>query len=201
MTPSGKEFITPLTLSAISGNPVLSEFFSSDDGTWNSHVDLGLWADIMIVAPATACTIGKMANGIADNMLITTYLSAKCPVFIAPAMDMDMYNHPSTQRNLKILQDFGNIIIEPAEGELASGLKGKGRLQEPEVVIDIIADFLSRKKKLLNRKFLVAAGRLMKKLTLCVLLVTTLPGKWVSLLQKNWLNRELKLYLFQARSI
>ncbi len=164
MTPSGKEFITPLTLSAISGNPVLSEFFSSDDGTWNSHVDLGLWADIMIVAPATACTIGKMANGIADNMLITTYLSAKCPVFIAPAMDMDMYNHPSTQRNLKILQDFGNIIIEPAEGELASGLKGKGRLQEPEVVIDIIADFLSRKKKLLNRKFLVAAGPTYEKI-------------------------------------
>ncbi|MDD4755587.1 MAG: bifunctional phosphopantothenoylcysteine decarboxylase/phosphopantothenate--cysteine ligase CoaBC [Prolixibacteraceae bacterium] len=158
MTPAGKEFITPLTLSAISGNPVVSEFFSSDDGTWHSHVDLGLWADVMIVAPATAATIGKMANGIADNMLITTYLSAKCPVFVAPAMDMDMYKHPSTVRNINILKEYGNIIIDPDEGELASGLKGKGRLQEPESIVNTVADYLTRKKKLLNKKFMVSAG-------------------------------------------
>jgi phosphopantothenoylcysteine decarboxylase/phosphopantothenate--cysteine ligase len=158
ITPSGREFITPVTLAAISGNPVVSEFFSSDDGTWHSHVDLGLWADAMVVAPATASSIGKMAGGIADNMLITTYLSAKCPVFVAPAMDMDMYQHPSTIKNIGILKEYGNIIIEPAEGELASGLKGRGRLQEPEVIVDILADHLNRKKKLLNRKFLVTAG-------------------------------------------
>ncbi|NLB26974.1 MAG: bifunctional phosphopantothenoylcysteine decarboxylase/phosphopantothenate--cysteine ligase CoaBC [Bacteroidales bacterium] len=158
ITPSGKEFITPLTLSAISGKPVVSEFFSSKDGTWHSHVDLGLWADVMIIAPATASTIGKMACGIADNMLITTYLSAKCPVFIAPAMDIDMYRHSSTVKNINTLKEYGNIIIEPGEGELASGLTGKGRLQEPESIVNIVADYLSRKKKLLNKKFLVSAG-------------------------------------------
>lgn len=158
ITPSGKEFITPLTLSAISGKPVVSEFFSSKDGTWHSHVDLGLWADVMIIAPATASTIGKMACGIADNMLITTYLSAKCPVFVAPAMDIDMYRHFSTVKNINTLKEYGNIIIEPGEGELASGLTGKGRLQEPESIVNIVADYLSRKKKLLNKKFLVSAG-------------------------------------------
>lgn len=158
ITPSGKEFITPLTLSAISGKPVVSEFFSSKDGTWHSHVDLGLWADVMIIAPATASTIGKMACGIADNMLITTYLSAKCPVFVAPAMDIDMYRHSSTVKNINTLKEYGNIIIEPGEGELASGLIGKGRLQEPESIVNIVADYLSRKKKLLNKKFLVSAG-------------------------------------------
>lgn len=158
ITPSGKEFITPLTLSAISGKPVVSEFFSSKDGTWYSHVDLGLWADVMIIAPATASTIGKMACGIADNMLITTYLSAKCPVFVAPAMDIDMYRHSSTVKNINTLKEYGNIIIEPGEGELASGLTGKGRLQEPESIVNIVADYLSRKKKLLNKKFLVSAG-------------------------------------------
>lgn len=158
ITPSGKEFITPLTLSAISGKPVVSEFFSSKDGTWHSHVDLGLWADVMIIAPATASTIGKMACGIADNMLITTYLSAKCPVFVAPAMDIDMYRHFSTVKNINTLKEYGNIIIEPGEGELASGLIGKGRLQEPESIVNIVADYLSRKKKLLNKKFLVSAG-------------------------------------------
>ncbi|MBT6764928.1 MAG: phosphopantothenoylcysteine decarboxylase, partial [Prolixibacteraceae bacterium] len=125
ITQAGKEFITPVTLSALSGKPIISEFFGANDGVWNSHVDLGLWADLMLVAPATATTIGKMANGIADNMLVTTYLSAKCPVFVAPAMDLDMFAHPSTQNNLKILQEFGNIIIDPGEGQLASGLEGK----------------------------------------------------------------------------
>jgi phosphopantothenoylcysteine synthetase/decarboxylase len=146
MTPSAKEFITPLTLSALSGRPVLCDFFAETDGTWNSHVDLGLWADLLIVAPATASTIGKMANGIADTLLVTTYLSAKCPVMIAPAMDLDMLQHPSTIRNTDLLRSFGNIIIEPALGELASGLIGKGRMEEPEVIVSKIIDFFGEKK-------------------------------------------------------
>jgi len=135
ITPAGKEFITPVTLSALTHKPVVSEFFSGRDGSWNSHVDLGLWADAMVVAPATASTIGKMANGVADNMLVTTYLSMKAPVFVAPAMDLDMYAHPSTQDNLQKLRGYGNIIIEPATGELASKLEGKGRMQEPEEIV------------------------------------------------------------------
>lgn len=146
MTPSAKEFISPLTLSALSGRPVLSEFFIRNDGQWNSHVDLGLWADLLIVAPATATTIGKMANGVCDNLLVTTYLSAKCPVMIAPAMDLDMFQHPSTYRNINLLKSYGNIIIEPATGELASGLSGKGRMEEPEAIIDLIVDFFAEKK-------------------------------------------------------
>jgi phosphopantothenoylcysteine synthetase/decarboxylase len=146
ITPSGKEFVTPVTLSALSGRPVISEFFGKSDGTWHSHVDLGLWADAMLVAPATAATLGKMANGIADNMLITTYMSAKCPVYIAPAMDLDMFVHPSTQRNIDILKSYGNVIIDPAVGELASGLEGKGRMQEPEKMVDMLAESFSQKK-------------------------------------------------------
>lgn len=136
ITPSGKEFITSLTLSTLTRKPVISEFFSRRDGTWNSHVELGLWADAMIVAPCTASTLAKMANGVADNMLITTYLSMKAPVFIAPAMDLDMYRHPSTQRNLETLRSYGNRIIEPESGFLASGLEGKGRMEEPEKIIE-----------------------------------------------------------------
>lgn len=159
ITPSGKEFITPVTLSALSQKPVISEFFGANDGTWNSHVDLGLWADLMIVAPATAATIGKMAHGIADNMLVTTYLSAKCPVMIAPAMDLDMFNHPSTQNNLDILRGYGNLIIEPGTGELASGLVGKGRMAEPDqIVTEIISFFGHEKKKLTGKQILVTAG-------------------------------------------
>ncbi|WP_337636700.1 bifunctional phosphopantothenoylcysteine decarboxylase/phosphopantothenate--cysteine ligase CoaBC [Hallella sp.] len=135
ITPSGKEFITPITLSALTHKPVISEFFSQRDGTWNSHVDLGLWADAMLIAPCTASTLAKMANGVADNMLITTYLSMKAPVFIAPAMDLDMYRHPSTQRNMDTLRSYGNHIVEPASGFLASGLEGKGRMEEPENII------------------------------------------------------------------
>lgn len=141
ITPAGKEFITPITLSALSSNPVISEFFSNRDGSWHSHVDLGLWADAMLIAPATASTIGKMANGIADNMLVTTYLSCKAPVFIAPAMDLDMFAHPSTQQNLDRLRSFGNHIIEPAEGELASHLVGKGRMEEPDKIIAVLEEF------------------------------------------------------------
>ena len=138
ITPAGKEFITPITLSALTHKPVVSEFFSQRDGTWNSHVDLGLWADAMVIAPCTASTMGKMAHGIADNMLITTYLSMKAPVFIAPAMDLDMYKHPSTQANMKTLLGYGNHIIEPEVGFLASGLEGKGRMEEPDVIVDYL---------------------------------------------------------------
>ena len=141
MTPVAKEFITPLTLSALSGKPVYSDFFSSHAGDWNSHVELGIWADLFLVAPVTASTMAKMANGIADNLLITTYLSCKCPVFLSPAMDLDMYRHPSTLRNLEILKSYGNRIIEPATGELASGLYGKGRMEEPEAILEYVKSF------------------------------------------------------------
>ncbi len=146
MTPYAKEFISPLTLSTLSGRPVLSEFFTRNDGLWNSHVDLGLWADLLLVAPATASTMGKMANGICDNLVVTTYLSAKCPVMVAPAMDLDMFQHPSTMRNIELLKSYGNIIIEPATGELASGLSGKGRMEEPDVIVNMVVDFFAEKK-------------------------------------------------------
>lgn len=143
ITPAGKEFITPITLSALTHKPVVSDFFSQRDGTWNSHVDLGLWADAMLIAPCTASTLGKMAHGIADNMLITTYLSMKAPVFIAPAMDLDMYRHPSTQQNIEQLKQYGNHFIEPTSGFLASGLEGKGRMEEPEKIIECIEQFFA----------------------------------------------------------
>jgi len=164
ITEAGKEFITPVTLSALSGKPVVSEFFGAKDGTWNSHVDLGLWADLMLIAPATASTIGKMANGIADNMLVTTYMSAKCPVYVAPAMDLDMFAHPSTQKNISVLKEYGNQIIDPGSGELASGLEGKGRMEEPENILEIVVDYFDRKKKLLNKTFLVTAGPTYEKI-------------------------------------
>ncbi|KAA6351135.1 Coenzyme A biosynthesis bifunctional protein CoaBC [termite gut metagenome] len=164
ITPAGKEFITPITLSALTSKPVISEFFAGRNGTWNSHVDLGLWADAMLIAPATASTIGKMANGIADNMLITTYLSAKAPVFIAPAMDLDMYLHLSTQKNLERLRSFGNHIIEPTEGELASHLVGKGRMEEPENIIRVLEDYFSTERDLVNKKILITAGPTYEKI-------------------------------------
>lgn len=158
MTPAAKEFITPVTMSALSTRPVASEFFAANDGTWHSHVDMGQWADLMLIAPVTAATMGKMVTGIADNLLVTTYMSAKCPVMIAPAMDLDMFQHPSTLQNLEKLQSFGNIILEPGEGELASGLHGKGRMQEPEQIVEEVVAFFNGKKKLLNKHFLVTAG-------------------------------------------
>jgi phosphopantothenoylcysteine decarboxylase/phosphopantothenate--cysteine ligase len=164
ITEAGKEFITPITLSALTNKPVISEFFAGRDGTWNNHVDLGVWADAMLIAPATASTIGKMANGIADNMLTTTYLSAKAPVFIAPAMDLDMYAHPSTQHNLERLRSFGNYIIEPTEGELASRLMGKGRMEEPENIICILEDFFSTPQDLLKKTILITAGPTYEKI-------------------------------------
>ncbi len=164
ITPAGKEFITPITLSALSSKPVICDFFSNRDGTWNSHVDLGLWADAMLIAPATASTIGKMANGIADNMLITTYLSCKAPVFVAPAMDLDMFAHPSTQQNLKRLRSFGNQIIEPTEGELASHLVGKGRMEEPDKIIAVLEKFFASQTNLEKKKIVITAGPTYEKI-------------------------------------
>lgn len=167
ITPAGKEFITPITLSALTHKPVISEFFSQRDGTWNSHVDLGLWADAMVVAPCTASTLGKMAHGIADNMLITTYLSMKAPVFIAPAMDLDMYRHPSTQSNMKTLLSYGNHIIEPESGFLASGLEGKGRMEEPEVIADRLDEFFNEERQpspIAGKKVVITAGPTYEKI-------------------------------------
>ena len=164
ITPGGKEFITPITLSALSSNPVISEFFSNRDGSWHSHVDLGLWADAMLIAPATASSIGKMANGIADNMLITTYLSCKAPVFIAPAMDLDMFAHPSTQQNIEKLRSFGNHIIEPGEGELASHLVGKGRMEEPDAIVGVLDRYFDGLGSLTQKKIVITAGPTYEKI-------------------------------------
>ena len=165
ITPAGKEFITPITLSALTQKPVISEFFSQRDGTWHSHVSLGLWADAMLIAPCTASTLGKMAHGIADNMLITTYLSMKAPVFIAPAMDLDMYRHPSTVANMEQLKSYGNHIIEPASGFLASGLEGKGRMEEPAVIVRHLADFFKgNTQQLRGKKIMITAGPTYEKI-------------------------------------
>lgn len=168
ITPAGKEFITPITLSALTHKPVISEFFSQRNGTWHSHVDIGLWADAMLIAPCTASTLGKMAHGIADNMLITTYLSMKAPVFIAPAMDLDMYAHPSTQSNMQTLVSFGNHIIEPASGFLASGLEGKGRMEEPETIVNTLDRFFDEQQyadnPLHGKRILITAGPTYEKI-------------------------------------
>ena len=164
ITPAGKEFITPITLSALTQKPVISEFFAQRDGTWHSHVALGLWADAMLIAPCTASTLGKMAHGVADNMLITTYLSMKAPVFIAPAMDLDMYAHPTTQQNLDTLRSFGNHIIEPQSGFLASGLKGKGRMEEPEKIVEVLDVFFSKSLPLTGKNILITAGPTYEKI-------------------------------------
>ncbi|MBQ6225831.1 MAG: bifunctional phosphopantothenoylcysteine decarboxylase/phosphopantothenate--cysteine ligase CoaBC [Bacteroidaceae bacterium] len=164
MTPSAKEFITPLTLATLTQKPVVSEFFDRRDGSWHSHVSLGLWADAMLVAPASASTIGKMANGIADNMLVTTYLSMKAPVFVAPAMDLDMYAHPTTQANLKKLASYGNYIIEPGTGFLASKLEGKGRMEEPEKIVEALEQFFASQQKLAGKKVLITAGPTYEKI-------------------------------------
>lgn len=158
MTEYAREFITPLTMATLSKNPILVDFFNPENGEWNSHVNLGEWADLYLVAPATANTMGKMANGVADNLLLTTYLSAKCKVMIAPAMDLDMYQHPANLKNIEILKSYGNFFIEPATGELASGLSGKGRMEEPQVILEKVIDFFQPKKKLNGKKFIVTAG-------------------------------------------
>ena len=158
MTPMACDFITPLTLSTLSERPVLVDFYDKSDGSWHSHVDLGLWADLYLLAPVTANTMAKMVSGIADNLLLTTVLSARCPLFFAPAMDLDMYQHPSTQDNVKRLMKFGYQLIEPTKGELASGLHGFGRLEEPEVIFQKIVTYLSNNKPLAGKKCLVTAG-------------------------------------------
>lgn len=164
MTPSAKEFITPLTLATLTQKPVVSEFFDRRDGSWHSHVSLGLWADAMLVAPASASTIGKMSNGIADNMLVTTYLSMKAPVFVAPAMDLDMYAHPSTQANLKKLASYGNHIVEPGTGFLASKLEGKGRMEEPEKIVEVLEQYFAKQQRLAGKKVLITAGPTYEKI-------------------------------------
>ena len=164
MTPLAKEFITPLTMATLSKSPIMVDFYNPENGDWNSHVDLGLWADLYLVAPASAITIGKMANGIADNLLLTTYLSAKCTVMVAPAMDLDMYRHPATQRNLEILRSFGNIIIEPESGELASGLIGKGRMEEPEQIVEFLKRHFERQEDFKGKKVLITAGPTYEKI-------------------------------------
>lgn len=158
MTPFAKNFITPLTLSTLSKNSVFSEFYNPENGDWNSHVDLGLWADAFIIAPATANTIAKMANGVADNLLLTTYLSARCPVFFAPTMDLDMFKHPATQKNINTLLERGDFVIDAENGELASGLEGKGRMAEPETIFSVVDEFLNKNKDFSGKKVLVTSG-------------------------------------------
>lgn len=203
ITPAGKEFITSITLSALTHKPVISEFFSQKDGTWNSHVDLGLWADAMIIAPCTAASLGKMANGVADNMLITTYLSMKAPVFIAPAMDLDMYKHPSTQKNLETLRGYGNHIIEPANGFLASGLEGKGRMEEPENIVQSLEYFFSEsitskyaeRGDLQGKTILITAGPTYERLDPVRFIGNYSSGKMGFALAENCLLRGAKVIL------
>lgn len=164
ITPAGKQFITPVTLSALSGKPVESEFFANTDGSWHSHVDLGLWADLMLIAPCSANTLGKLAHGICDNLLTTTYMSAKCPVFIAPAMDLDMYRHPSNLQNIEILKSYGAQIIDPGTGELASGLSGKGRMEEPEKILEIVQQYFAAENRFAGKKVLINAGPTFEKI-------------------------------------
>ena len=205
ITPAGKEFITPITLSALTHKPVISEFFSQKDGTWNSHVDLGLWADAMVIAPCTAASLGKMANGVADNILITTYLSMKAPVFIAPAMDLDMYKHPSTQKNLDILRGYGNHIIEPANGFLASGLEGKGRMEEPENIVKSLELYFSEgltstnkytvRKDLQGKTILITAGPTYERLDPVRFIGNYSSGKMGFALAEDCLQRGAKVIL------
>lgn len=164
MTELAKQFITPLTMATLSKHPVMVEFYNPENGDWHSHVDMGMWADLYLIAPATANTIGKMTHGVADNLLLTTYLSAKCPVVVAPAMDLDMYKHPATQRNLEILKSYGNMLIEPEDGELASGLVGKGRMEEPEKIVDFVRQFFSQCSDLKGKRVLVTAGPTYEKI-------------------------------------
>ncbi len=164
MTPLAKQFITPLTMATLSKNPILVDFFNPENGEWNSHVNLGMWADVYLIAPATANTIGKMANGVADNLLLTSYLSAKCPVFFAPAMDLDMYKHPAVQKNIATLISYGNHVIEPGTGFLASGLEGKGRMAEPSDIVVALENFFESKSDMAGKKVMITAGPTYEKI-------------------------------------
>jgi len=195
MTPVAKDFVTPLTLSTLSQHPVIVDPFKADNGDWNNHVELGQWADAMIFAPVTANTLGKMAHGIAGNFVITAYLSAKCPVFIAPAMDMDMYAHPSTKDNINILKNFGNFIIEPQVGELASGLSGPGRLEEPEAILQVIKTYFAHRHDLDKKKVLITAGPTHEKIDPVRFLGNYSTGKMGFSLAREAANRGAKVTL------
>lgn len=195
MTELAKQFITPLTMATLSKHPVMVEFYNPENGDWHSHVDMGLWADLYLIAPATANTIGKMAHGIADNLLLTTYLSAKCPVMVAPAMDLDMYRHAATQRNLDILREYGNLIIEPAEGELASGLTGKGRMAEPEEIVCYIRHYFDVSRELTGKKVLVTAGPAYEKIDPVRFIGNYSTGKMGFALAEEFANRGAEVIL------
>ncbi len=197
MTPAAREFVGSVTFSALSGHSVLSDFFASEGGDWNSHVEMGISADLMLIAPVTATTLGKMASGVADNLLVTTYLSARCPVVVAPAMDMDMYRHPSTQRNLETLKGFGNLVIEPGKGELASGLEGPGRMEEPEEILKFIRQIKSEpsKKKLLNKQVLVTAGPTHENIDPVRFIGNHSSGKMGFAIAEAFANAGAKVYL------
>ena len=195
MTELAKQFITPLTVATLSKHLVMVEFYNPENGDWHSHVDMGLWADLYLIAPATANTIGKMAHGIADNLLLTTYLSAKCPVMIAPAMDLDMYRHPATQNNLSILRSYGNLLIEPAEGELASGLVGKGRMAEPEEIVAFIHHYFHRRDDLAGKRVLLTAGPTYEKNRSCPVYRELFFGKMGFCLAENFAERGAEVIL------
>lgn len=195
VTDSAKDFVTPLTLSTLSGNPVLSEFYSKEDGTWNSHIDFGNWADVILIAPATANTLGKMANGLADNLLVASYLAAKCPVLFAPAMDVDMFEHPSTQKNIQKLQKAGNVYISPDEGELASGLCGAGRMKEPLELFKILKEFLLKKKDFKDQQILINAGPTYENIDPVRFIGNYSSGKMGYALAKEMANRGAQITL------
>ena len=199
MTKLAKEFITPLTMATLSKNPILVDFFSPENGEWNSHVDLGLWADGFIVAPATANTMGKMAHAVADNLLVTSYLSARCPIFIAPAMDLDMYQHPANQKNIEILKSYGNHFIEPASGELASGLYGKGRMEEPENIVKEIKSFFSQKGILKNKKILLTAGATHEAIDAVRFIGNYSTGKMGFAIAENLANKGAEVILISGK--
>ncbi len=200
MTESAQSFITPLTLSTLSQKPVLSDFVKDKTGTWNDHVSLGLWPDLIIIAPASANTLGKCANGICDSLLIATYLSAKCPVFFAPAMDLDMHKHPSTLANLAKLQSYGNIILEATSGELASGLEGKGRMQEPEEILKHIEDHFTVKKKFTNKKVLITAGPTYEAIDPVRFIGNRSSGKMGYAIAQSFINQGAKVTLISGPS-
>jgi len=198
MTPLAKEFISPLTMATLSKHPIRVDFFNPENGDWHSHVALGLWADLYVIAPASANTIGKMAGGVADNLLLTTYLSAKCPVMIAPAMDLDMYWHPATRRNLSVLRSFGNLVIEPASGELASGLEGKGRMEEPEKIVAHVKRYFARDDRFTGLKVLVTAGPTYEKLDPVRFIGNYSSGKMGFALAEELANRGAEVTLLSG---
>lgn len=197
MTPLAKEFITPLTMATLSKNPILVDFFDPTNGNWNSHVDLGIWADALLIAPATANTLAKMATGVADNLLLTTYLSSKCPVFVAPAMDLDMFAHPTTKQNLRTLKSFDNYIIEPTVGELASGLEGKGRMEEPENIVRILNDYFIP-KDMEGKSILITAGPTYEKIDPVRFIGNYSSGKMGFALAENCARRGAKVILISG---